>query len=122
MGFRERAREVPGVCHQHGLHNAIFEIGKIPREYERRRRRRRRRRRSIETGYRDTERTRPKTTSQNAPVRMFLFFMALVMYNLWVISVARSAAWHGSYDTAAIQLVIMLEYMSRLSVGLEHDD
>ena len=38
----------------------------------------------IETGYRCMEQMRPHTTSKNALVRIMLFYMVVIMYNLWM--------------------------------------
>ncbi len=81
----------------------------VPDEY--------RKRWGIETGYRDAEKARPRTTSPDASVRTFLFFMALVMYNLWMMSVEWSAGWYGSRDTASIRLAVMLECMVGMAAG-----
>ena len=37
----------------------------------------------IETGYRCLEQMRPHTTSKNASVRIMLFYMVMIMFNLW---------------------------------------
>ena len=37
----------------------------------------------IETGCRCPEQMRPHTTSKNASVRIMLFYMAMIMFNLW---------------------------------------
>ncbi len=38
----------------------------------------------IETAYRCLEQMRPHTTSKNASVRIMLFYMTLIMYNIWM--------------------------------------
>ncbi len=91
--------------------NPLFETEGIPEEYKKRW--------GIETGYRDAERSRPKTTGQNAVIRIFLFFMALVMYNLWVIPAARSGRCNGGRrDVAVIPLLIMFELMEKFSADV----
>ncbi len=67
------------------------------------------------TGHGDAEKARPRTTGTNPSVRTFMFFMALVMHDPWMISVEWSAGWYGRRDTAPVRLAIMLEYVARLA-------
>lgn len=90
--------------------NAILEAGGTPEEYKKRW--------GIETTYRDEERVRPRTTSSNASIRMFMFFVAVAMHGIWALSVAMSEGWHGRYDTAAIPPLAMLEIMEGLCVDV----
>ncbi len=67
------------------------------------------------TGHGDAEKARPRTTSTNPSVRTFMFFMALVMHDPWMMSAEWSAGWYGRRDTAPVRLAVMLEYMARLA-------
>ena len=56
---------------------ALKEIDHLPDEY--------RKRWGIETGYRQVNEIRPRTTSRDATFRMILFYTALLMYNMWAV-------------------------------------
>ena len=68
----------------------------LPEEY--------RKRWGIETGYRDAKRVMSRTTSRNDSIRLGLFFLALVISNIWAI--VRSGD-----DDNGIKLVVLLAYM-----------
>ena len=67
----------------------------IPEEYRKRRR--------METEYRDAKRTMPRTTSRNAAIRPALFFLSLMVSNIWMYARAQSKS--------AIRLTVLLTYM-----------
>ncbi len=67
------------------------------------------------TGHGDAEKAGPRTTGTNPPVRTFMFFMALVMHDPWMISAEWSAGRCGRRDAAPVRLAIMLEYVARLA-------
>ena len=57
---------------------AIKEIEMLPKAY--------RRRWGIETGYRQLEQFRPRTSSRNHLFRIFLFFISIFMRNMWALT------------------------------------
>ena len=68
----------------------------LPEEY--------RKRRGIETGYRQFEQIRPRTTSRSGPFRWILFFVAMYIYNMWAIE--RFRAGEGPVGTVRLKMVV----------------
>ncbi len=60
------------------------EVRRLPEDY--------RRRWGIETGYRQIEEVRPRTTSRDLAFRLMLFYASLFMYNMWAIERRRNGA------------------------------
>ena len=58
------------------------DLMELPEEY--------RKRWGIETGYKDAKRIMPRTTSRNDAIRLVLFFLSLVMSNIWMYARANS--------------------------------
>ena len=73
---------------------ALDEIETLPDEY--------RRRWGIETGYKQVEQVRLRTTSRNASFRAVMFYVSLFMYNIWAVEQCRA---DSSYDRVTLALV-----------------
>ena len=67
----------------------------MPREY--------RNRWDIETGYRCVKSAMLKTTSRNPVVRLILFYLSLVIYNIWIIIRIRN-----NPEANNIKLIVLL--------------
>ena len=59
------------------------------------------------TGYRDAKRVMPRITSRNDSIRLGLFFLALVISNIWTIVRSGDDDDSGS----SIKLVVLIAYM-----------
>ena len=79
-------------------------LGRVAEEYKKRGR--------IETGYRCMEQMRSHTASRNVSVRIMLFCMTVIMYNLWMHERKRVA--HDGEHT----LDMMLSYLMTLACAL----
>ena len=66
----------------------------------------------IETAYRCLEQMRPHTTSKNASVRIMLFYMTLIMYNIWMHEREKMAP-------GVLTLDLMLGYLMKLVRSLD---
>ena len=93
---------------------ALDEIETLPEEY--------RRRWGIETGYKQVEQVRPRTTSRNASFRAIMFYVSLFMYNTWAVEQYRT---DSSYDRVTLALVAYAAAMAALEscriVGQPYD-
>ena len=69
----------------------------LPEEY--------RKRWGIETGYRDSKRVTPRTVSRNDAIRLALFYLSLIITNIWQFA---------RVESNGIKLVLLLAYMIRL--------
>ena len=78
---------------------ALKEITTLPEEY--------RKRWGIETGYRQIEEIRPRTTSRDDVFRMMLFYTALLFYNLWTVERQE----YTSYGMLTLKLMVSLSAM-----------
>ena len=78
---------------------ALKEITTLPEEYKKRW--------GIETGYRQIEEIRPRTTSRDDVFRMMLFYTALLFYNLWTVERQE----YTSYGTLTLKLLVSLSAM-----------
>ncbi len=78
---------------------ALKEITTLPEEY--------RKRWGIETGYRQIEEIRPRTTSRDDVFRMMLFYTALLFYNLWTAERQE----YTSYGILTLKLMASLSAM-----------
>ena len=79
------------------------DMTEIPEEY--------RKRWGIETGYCDAKRTMPRTTSRSAAIRLALFFLSLMVSNIWMYARAQSKS--------VIRLtVLLLTYMIRHAASM----
>ena len=58
------------------------DLADLPKEYKKRW--------GIETGYRDAKRVMPRTISRNAVIRLFMFFVSLLISNIWMLSRAKN--------------------------------
>ena len=74
----------------------------LPEEY--------RKRWGIETGYRDAKRIMPRTTSRRDAVRLALFFLSLIVSNIWMCARAKSKR--------AVKLAVLLTFMIRHAVSV----
>ena len=84
---------------------ALDEIETLPEEY--------RRRWGIETGYKQVEQVRPRTTSRNASFRAIMFYVSLFMYNTWAVEQYRA---DSSYDRVSLALVAYAAAMAALEL------
>ncbi len=84
---------------------ALDEIETLPEEY--------RRRWGIETGYKQVEQVRPRTTSRNASFRAIMFYVSLFMYNTWAVEQYRA---DSSYDRVTLALVAYAAAMAALEL------
>ncbi len=84
---------------------ALDEIETLPEEY--------RRRWGIETGYKQVEQVRPRTTSRNASFRAVMFYVSLFMYNTWAVEQYRE---DSSYDRVTLALVAYAAAMAALEL------
>ena len=66
----------------------------------------------IETAYRCLEQMRPHTTSKNASVRIMLFYMTLIMYNIWMHEREKMAP-------GVLTLDLMLGYLMKMVRSLD---
>ena len=93
---------------------ALDEIETLPEEY--------RRRWGIETGYKQVEQVRPRTTSRNASFRAIMFYVSLFMYNAWAVEQYRA---DSSHDRVTLALVAYAAAMAALEscriVGQPYD-
>ena len=78
---------------------SLKEITTLPEEY--------RKRWGIETGYRQIEEIRPRTTSRDDVFRMMLFYTALLFYNLWTVERQE----YTSYGMLTLKLMVSLSAM-----------
>ena len=60
------------------MQDALWNISIIPEEY--------RKRWGIETGYKEVEQLRARTTSRNHSLRLLYFYYALILYNAWLLA------------------------------------
>lgn len=74
----------------------------LPEEY--------RKRWGIETGYRDAKRVMPHTTSRKDAVRLVLFFLSLIVSNIWMYARAKSKR--------VVKLAVLLTCMIRHAVSV----
>ena len=84
---------------------ALDEIETLPDEY--------RRRWGIETGCKQVEQVRPRTTSRNASFRAIMFYVSLFMYNAWAVEQYRA---DSSYDRVTLALVAYAAAMAALEL------
>ena len=73
-------------------------LSALPEEYRKRWR--------IETGYRDAKRVMPRTTSRNDAIRLALFYISLILSNIWMLARAGSSV--------PVRLVVWLASLLRL--------
>ena len=81
----------------------------VPRKY--------RNRWDIETGYRCVKSARPKTTSRNPVVRLILFYISLVIYNIWMIIRILN-----NQEAGKIKLIILLSQMNKAACYFNPQD
>lgn len=85
------------------------EIAALPSEYKKRW--------VIETGYRMVEQHRAVTASRNPALRIMLFYISLVVANMWIITnyLVRN---HAKYANAIITFAICLKYFMQYALDL----
>lgn len=85
----------------------LWNIHKLPHDY--------RARWGIETGYRDVEEIRARTTSTNNAIRLLYFLYSLILYNAWLLANLMIADRFSIHMTEpVIQLKMMAAYFERL--------
>lgn len=85
----------------------LWNIHKLPEDY--------RARWGIETGYRDVEQVRARTTSTNNAIRLLYFLYSLILYNAWLLANLIIADRFSIHMTEPIiQLTMMAAYFERL--------
>lgn len=85
----------------------LWNIHKLPEDY--------RSRWGIETGYRDAEEIRARTTSTNNSIRLLYFLYSLILYNAWLLANLMIASRFSlRMAEPIIQLKIMAAYLERM--------
>ena len=84
---------------------ALEEIETLPDEYKSRW--------GIETGYKQVEQVRPRTTSRNASFRGIMFHVSMFMYNAWAVEQYRT---DSNYDRVTLALVAYATAMAALEL------
>lgn len=93
----------------------LWNIRNLPGEY--------RKRWGIETGYRDIERVRAKTTSSNNSIRVLYFMYSLLLYNAWLLAnLIISRRFSIYFKKPAIELAVMAAYFGVLLKASEIPD
>jgi IS4 transposase len=85
----------------------LWNIHKLPEDY--------RRRWGIETGYRDIERMRAKTTSRKNSIRILYFMYSILLYNAWLLAnLMLASRLFKHLERPIIELAVMAAYFGMM--------